>query len=115
MEAIGAHMTSAADLEGNEFDFTTPPAQGGPVAGRQQAMEWADLGSELAELSSQLKRRELELNILDQVLVNEEISATSQVRGRPVKWGWMSSPFGKRVDPISGKKRVAFRCGFCRS
>jgi len=66
-------------------------------------MAWVDLNSELAQLSSQLKRRELELNMLDEVLVNEEISATSQVRGRPVTWGWMSSAFGNRVDPISGK------------
>lgn len=103
MEAIGAHMTDAADLQGNEFDFTSAPAQGGPVAGQQQAMDWMDLGAEIEELSSQLKRRELELNMLDQVLVNEEITSTSQVRGRPVTWGWMSSPFGQRVDPISGK------------
>ena len=103
MEAIGAHLADAADLQGNEFDFSTPPAQGGPVAGQQRAMEWVDLDAEIAQLSAQLKRREQELSILDQVLVNEEITSTSTVRGRPVTWGWMSSPFGKRVDPISGK------------
>jgi murein DD-endopeptidase MepM/ murein hydrolase activator NlpD len=103
MEAIGAHLADAADLQGNEFDFSAPPAQGGPVAGHQRAMDWVDLDAEIAQLSHQLKRRELELNILDQVLVNEEITSTSTVRGRPVTWGWMSSPFGKRVDPISGK------------
>ena len=29
MEAIGAHLADAADLQGNEFDFSAPPAQGG--------------------------------------------------------------------------------------
>ncbi len=103
MEAIGAHMADVADLADGEFDFNTPPAQGGPVEGGESVLAWNELSSELSQLSSQIKRRELELNILDEVLVNEEISSTSQVRGRPVKWGWMYSQFGQRVDPISGK------------
>ena len=103
MEAMGAHLADAADLEGNEFDFSSAPAQGGPIDNSQQTMGWMDLDAQIAQLSAQLKRREQELTILDQVLVNEEISSTSKVRGRPVTWGWMSSPFGQRVDPISGK------------
>ncbi len=103
MEAIGAHMADAADLESGEFDFSAPPAQGGPVEGGQSVIAWGELSSQISDLSNQIKRREFELNILDEVLVNEEISTTSEVRGRPVKWGWLSSKFGQRVDPISGK------------
>jgi len=103
MEAIGAHMASVAELPEGEFDFTTPPAQGGPIEGGQTTLAWHELGAELSELSNQIKRREVELNILDEVLVNEEVSATSRVRGRPVKWGWISSQYGQRVDPITGK------------
>ena len=47
--------------------------------------------------------RKLEPGRYDEVLVNEDIHTASQVRGRPVKWGWLSSPFGQRVDPITGK------------
>ena len=54
-------------------------------------------------MSDQLKRRETELNILDSVLASEDIHAASKVRGRPVTWGWLSSHYGKRVDPITGK------------
>jgi len=103
MEAIGAHMADAADLPQGEFNFAEPPAQGGPIEGGQTALGWHELGTELSKLSTQIKRREIELNILDEVLVTEEVSTTSRVRGRPVKWGWISSQFGKRVDPITGK------------
>lgn len=103
MEAIGAHMIVVADLTDGEFDFNSPPAQGGPVEGGQTTLDWNELGLELTKLSSQIRRREFELNILDQVLVNEEIRTASQVRGRPVTWGWLSSPYGQRVDPITGK------------
>ncbi len=103
MEAIGAHMADAADISDGEFDFTNPPAQGGPVEGGQTTLDWNQLGLELSQLSNQIKRREFELNVLDEVLVNEDTHAASEVRGRPVKWGWLSSPYGQRVDPITGK------------
>ncbi|XOV84323.1 MAG: M23 family metallopeptidase [bacterium] len=103
MEAIGAHMAEAADLQDGEFDFSTLPAQGGPVEGGQTALQFDDLALELDRLSSAIKRREFELDVLDDVLVNEEIQTASVVQGRPVKWGWLSSQFGQRVDPITGK------------
>lgn len=103
MEAIGEHMADAADLEGGEFDFSKPPAQGGPALGQQTSMDWTEIQRELAGFASQLKQREQELQILDAVLVSEDIQQTSQVRGRPVRWGWLSSNFGERVDPFTGK------------
>ena len=101
MEAIGAHMV--ADLDTTEFDFSTIPAQGGPQLGQQTTLDWQKLQGELNEMSTQLRRREMELNILDSVLVSQEISQTSSISGRPVIWGWVSSQFGQRVDPITGK------------
>lgn len=103
MEALGAHMSEAADLGDEEFDFDAPPAQGGPVDTQQHTLPWQDLQQELGQLSLQLKRRETELSILDSVLVNQDISDSSEVKGRPVTWGWMSSPYGQRVDPLTGK------------
>ena len=101
MEAIGAHMVS--DLDTPEFDFAKSPAQGGPVSGEQSTLAWDELQKEMVSLSSQLRKRETELNILDSVLVSKEIADDSNVAGRPVKWGWLSSHYGKRVDPITGK------------
>ncbi len=109
MEALGAHMSTAAKLQNDEFDFDRKPAQGGPVDGQQATLGWGELSTELAELSTQLRRRETELNILDDVLVDKDIQQASQVKGRPVNWGWMSSPFGQRVDPMTGK--VAWHSG----
>jgi murein DD-endopeptidase MepM/ murein hydrolase activator NlpD len=103
MEAIGAHMAESADLSEGEFDFSSPPAQGGPVRGRQNILAWQDLEGELQRLALHLKQRESQLNVLDSVLVGEEIGHASRIRGRPVNWGWISSAYGKRVDPITGK------------
>ena len=105
MEAIGSHLTAAADLPEGEFNFGNVPAQGGPQSAEdlRAGPGWNELSGQLDVLAQQLKRRESELGILDSVLVHEDIKQNSTVRGRPIKWGWLSSPYGKRVDPISGK------------
>ncbi|MEM7002725.1 MAG: peptidoglycan DD-metalloendopeptidase family protein [Pseudomonadota bacterium] len=103
MEAIGEHMADAADLTAGEFDFSKPPAQGGPAVGQQTPMAWSNIEQELSGFASQLKQREQELKILGEVLASEGISQTSEVSGRPVRWGWLSSNYGERVDPITGQ------------
>ena len=102
MEAVGAHMATSANLDADEFDFSNPPAQGGPIEGAQPAWSMDELGAAISQLSAQIKQREKELNILDSVLIHEELNSGSVVQGRPVTWGWMSSPYGKRVDPLTG-------------
>ena len=109
MEAMGEQIRDAADLEATEFNFNDAPAQGGPELGQQAVLDWHDLASELDALSSRLKRRETELEILNSVLADEDIQQSSTLNGRPVKWGWLSSPYGQRVDPITGK--TAFHSG----
>ena len=41
---------------------------------------------------------------MDQVLVGVYTEKGATPEGAPIVQGWMSSPFGERVDPISGKK-----------
>jgi len=103
MEALGARVTEVADLDEGEFSFAEPAPQGGPGINRQAALEWPDLQTSLDDLSSGLKARETELEILESMLRDRDYRQAQQVAGRPVTWGWMSSAFGKRVDPFSGK------------
>jgi len=103
MEALGARVTEIADLDQGEFSFSDPAPQGGPVVERQDALAWSDLQSSLDELAAGLKARENELEILESMLRDQDYRDAQQITGRPVTWGWMSSGFGKRVDPFSGK------------
>jgi len=103
MEALGARVTEMADLDQGEFSFADPAPQGGPLVERQDALAWPDLQASLDELAAGLKARESELEILESMLRDQDYRKAQQVSGRPVTWGWMSSSFGKRVDPFSGK------------
>ncbi len=103
MEALGARVTEVAGLQEGEFSFDEPAPVGGPTAVREDPLGWADLQASLRGLSAQLKTREAELEVLDSLLRDREFYQAASVAGRPVTWGWMSSGFGKRVDPFSGQ------------
>ncbi len=103
MEALGARVTEIADLDEGEFSFAEPAPQGGPSVTSQNALAWPDLQDSLDNLADGLRTRESELEVLESMLRDRDYRSAKKIAGRPVTWGWMSSPYGKRVDPFSGK------------
>lgn len=104
LDALGQHLTAMADLEEGEFDFSRPPAIGGPI-GTEFNVEYdtADLSAELGLFRAQLSDREQQLEILESLLANRKLDEQSWLSGRPVEKGWISSYYGKRNDPFTGK------------
>lgn len=104
LDALGQHLTAMADLEEGEFDFSQPPAIGGPI-GAEFNVEYdtADLSAELGLFQAQLSDREQQLEILESLLANRKLEEQSWLSGRPVEKGWISSHYGKRNDPFTGK------------
>ena len=104
LDALGQHLTAMADLEEGEFDFSQPPALGGPMAG-EFSVDYTslDLGSELGRFEARLTDREHQLEILESLLTNRKLEEQSWLSGQPVQKGWISSPYGQRTDPFSGK------------
>ena len=105
LDALGRRLTEMADLEDGEFDFDTEPAMGGPEEESYAAVsaEVPELFATLAELNSQLDDREAQLGALESLLLDQNLSARVYPQGRPVRSGWMSSYFGRRTDPFTGK------------
>ena len=104
MEALASFMLEPSGLPPDEFDFDAPVSQGGPLSNEAEVLAVDNLDTQLASLSRRLKQRETELSILDQVLLGIYNDKGARPAGAPIVKGWMSSPFGERVDPISGKK-----------
>jgi murein DD-endopeptidase MepM/ murein hydrolase activator NlpD len=94
-----------AEIEDGEFDFDSAPALGGPeepvASGSNVAIP--DVVEAMASLDSQLNNREAQLWVLESVLMNENLQERVYPQGRPVSSGWISSYFGKRTDPFTGK------------
>jgi murein DD-endopeptidase MepM/ murein hydrolase activator NlpD len=103
MEALGARVAEVADLDDGEFSFDQPVPVGGPDLTVSEPMPLSDLRADVDTLARNLKSRETELEILESMLRDREYRAEVAVAGRPVTWGWISSAYGERVDPFSGK------------
>jgi murein DD-endopeptidase MepM/ murein hydrolase activator NlpD len=59
---------------------------------------------QLDELTSQLDDRQQQLSVLESVLINQNLHDEVIPTGRPILKGWVSSRYGKRADPFTGKQ-----------
>ncbi len=107
IEGLGKRLVDLANLDRGEFNFGTPPAQGGPVdaAERDDKMP-ADILQELERLSAQIKDRERQLIVLEDIFKGHGISLHGRAAGSPVADGWLSSFFGVRTDPFTGRSAM---------
>ena len=105
LDALGRRLTEMADIDDGEFDFDSDPAVGGPeeplAAGSTIAIP--EVVDAMTLLSQQLDNREAQLGVLESVLMNQNLKERVYPQGRPVGSGWISSYFGKRTDPFTGK------------
>ncbi|VAW91829.1 Peptidase, M23/M37 family [hydrothermal vent metagenome] len=107
LDALGSRLTTMAKLERGEFDFSQPPAQGGPVSSMEKngkSMEVHDFLGALGNLSSQLDNRSQQLNVLETMMMTNNLQAEVEPAGRPISRGWLSSYFGIRTDPFTGRR-----------
>ena len=110
LDALGRRLTEMAHLDKGEFNFDSAPAVGGPEGLVEGALVGsADISSMLDGLSQQIKDRERQLSVLESLISTRNLSTQIVPGGRPVTQGWISSYFGQRADPFTG--RLAYHRG----
>lgn len=105
LDALGEHLTQVAKLNKGEFDFSQSPAVGGPeeLSELGEVYQKPEFTSVLDTMAATLEEREQQLDILESMLVNRNIKGSAYLTGRPIKKGWLSSHYGHRTDPFTGK------------
>lgn len=105
LNALGEQLVQAADLDPQEFNFDQDPALGGPITPNPMRLPY-DLKAQLSRLNHLMDRRYEQLSTIHDLLVNQSQILKLNFSGlnRPVKSGWISSLFGYRIDPITGKQ-----------
>lgn len=105
LDALGRRLTEMAEIDSGEFDFDSEPALGGPEEPLSGGSNVAvpEVVEAMASLDHQLDDREAQLWVLESVLMNENLKERVYPQGRPVSSGWISSYFGRRTDPFTGK------------
>lgn len=106
LDALGARLTQMAGLDDGEFDFSSIPALGGPeelVAGADQS-DLRTIMTSLDTLALQLEDRGRQLGVLQDFLLHRKLQDEVHPEGRPVTSGYISSRFGHRTDPFTGRR-----------
>jgi murein DD-endopeptidase MepM/ murein hydrolase activator NlpD len=105
LNAVGEHLAKKAKLNSPEFNFDEQPALGGAdVQGLTDSFTQNQLLDDIQALGEQLTLREKQLELLDHFSVNKKLSKEVRPAGLPVEKGWLSSHYGYRADPFTGKK-----------
>ena len=110
LDALGRRLTEMANLDKGEFNFDSEPAVGGPEGLVEGAVATSpDLSAMLDDLTNQIRDRERQLSVLESLISTRNLSRQIVPGGRPVTSGWISSYFGQRPDPFTG--RTAYHRG----
>lgn len=104
LEALGSRLTRIAGLSSDEFDFEQLPAVGGTQESHlQRELLVPDFIESLESLSEQIVEREQHLTVVDSMMLFNKLELAAVPSGNPVSEGWVSSNYGKRTDPMTGK------------
>ena len=105
LDALGERLVQLGQLDPEEFDFNQPPPVGGPEmlisGGRSNA---SGIGQSISHLSQVLNSQFARLDALQLLLLDRNLEQERTPAGWPVSSGWISSGFGERNDPFTGKK-----------
>jgi murein DD-endopeptidase MepM/ murein hydrolase activator NlpD len=108
LDALGERLVEVGRLDKGEFSFEEPPAMGGPggvdAASQQSALP--DLLVEMQNLEQMINDRQHQLALVEDLIMNSNLEESLHPAGRPIKKGWISSYFGMRNDPFTGKRAM---------
>ena len=105
IDALGSRLADMANLDDIEFGVMSTPGMGGPTPEpKQQSMSIADLTKTLDNIELVLDDRREKLTAMESMLIDRALQEQTVPEGRPALGGWMSSSYGYRSDPLSGKK-----------
>ena len=106
LNALGERLVTMAELSPDEFNFSEPPALGGPEESLEEVhpYQMPSFTDQIDELAERIDQRTGKLEVLEALLLDRNLQKDVYLAGRPVKKGWLSSPYGRRIDPFTGRR-----------
>jgi len=104
LDALGSRLADMADLNEIDFDIASAPGLGGPkLVNSHGTMEVSDFLLALEQLNSKIQDRAEKLSAMESMLIDRTLQSQTLPTGSPTTDGWVSSLFGMRADPMTGK------------
>ena len=105
LNALGQRLAEVSDLNAGEFDFADDPAMGGPdVEVLPRKTEVADLMDTLDQLTQHSTDNHKQLAVLESLIAGRDLAQATYPQGWPTDGGWVSSRYGYRRDPFTGRR-----------
>ncbi|MGI9227678.1 MAG: M23 family metallopeptidase [Gammaproteobacteria bacterium] len=107
IDALGNMLVNMANLDAEEFSFESTPGVGGPNSPDENHTQFdMEIDAVLGRINAELEDREHQLQVLNDLLIDQKLEQETYPQGRPVIHGWISSYFGKRRSPFTGKSEI---------
>ena len=104
LDVLGGQLTDQYDLSSSEFNFSDNPG----VGGVSKPIDYVDnarrLVFNLDRLESDLDETEMQIKILTDLIGVRDLKKQLFPAAWPVDKGWVSSHFGYRISPFSGRR-----------
>ncbi len=106
LDSLGERLVATASLDREEFDFNLEPAVGGAaIALPQSATDLRlALDEEINTTGSHLSKLDAQLAVIDMILQDNRDISLARPHAWPSEGGSLSSHFGLRNDPFTGKR-----------
>ncbi len=105
INAVEMRIAKASGINLEDFQFEQDPPIGGAAPGETVDSEQIDIENAIVAIEKELALRESEIAAVDFLLSRNSLETQQTPAGWPVEGGWISSNFGSRLHPISGKKQ----------
>lgn len=109
LDVAGERILSISGIDAKEFNFKQSPALGGPNSqgtknlNINKAKSSLSINDSFANVELLLESREQQMMVLESLLMDKHMGVERFISGRPTRAGWLSSFYGKRIDPFNGK------------
>jgi murein DD-endopeptidase MepM/ murein hydrolase activator NlpD len=105
LNALGTRLTTVADIDQEDFNLTEEPGIGGAdieLTGEINTPQ--SLYENLFNLEDSFNQQQENFNILAQLLNEQNVDQNATPHILPLDKGWISSYYGKRIDPFTGQQ-----------
>jgi murein DD-endopeptidase MepM/ murein hydrolase activator NlpD len=112
LDALARGVLERTAPESSDIDFDEEPALGGPEDSSDAQPRELRLETAADLLEAQLGDRARQLDVLEDLLEWRAHLSAVRPEGRPIAGGYVSSGFGERIDPFTGRKQQHFGMDF---
>lgn len=114
IDALGRNLVEATGLDLGELEFDGGGAAGGPLLSQdaesgESASGFGEIRRSTERIDGEISDRRRKFSVVEGFLLDRGLKTETTPAGWPIDSGWISSGYGYRTDPITG--RDAFHSG----